>query len=237
VLRSDFDKHLKALETDGATIDPAARPALLDSFLEEQVLVLEARNRGLITPQTPAPEAQSAVQKMLADDVLSKVAVLDDEVAAYFQSHKRDFHAEERVTLRQILVSTEGEAREIERHLQKDPMLFDSIARSQSKSPEGPDGGLMGTFSKGELPPALEQAAFSMASGATQIIQTPMGFHVLRVDARQAARERPFEECRGEIREVLARQKSDESVHELVRELLARAKVNHEAALEPQRPS
>jgi hypothetical protein len=64
-----------------------------------------------------------------------------------------------------------------------------------------------------------------------------MGFHVLKVDARQPARDRPFEDCRGEIRDVLARQKSDQSVHELVRELLARAKVNHEAALDQNRRS
>ena len=95
----------------------------------------------------------------------------------------------------------------------------------------------MGTFAKGELPPALEQAALATAVGAFSIVETPMGFHVLKVDARQPARDRSFEDCRAEIHDLLARQKSDQSVHELVRELLARAKVNHEAALDPQRRS
>ena len=57
------------------------------------------------------------------------------------------------MTLRQILVPTETEARDVRRRLQKDPKSFEALARARSKAPEAAAGGLMGTFSRGQLPP------------------------------------------------------------------------------------
>ena len=95
----------------------------------------------------------------------------------------------------------------------------------------------MGTFTRGELPSDLEAVAVALpVSGVSDIVPSPLGFHVLRVDARQAARERTLEECRHEIRALLTRRKSDQATRQFVRGLLARAKVNHEAA-QPPRPS
>ena len=95
----------------------------------------------------------------------------------------------------------------------------------------------MGTFTRGELPSELEAVAVALqVSDVSSVVPSPLGFHVLRVDARQAARERTLEECRDEIRALLTRRKSDEATRKFVRGLLARAKVNHEAA-QPNRPS
>ena len=90
----------------------------------------------------------------------------------------------------------------------------------------------MGTFEPGQLPAELEGPAFGIPIAATsEIIPTPLGYHVLRVDARSEAREEPFEECAPRIRAQLLRQKVDESHRAFVAELLSRAKVNHEIAL------
>lgn len=233
VRRSDFDRHVKDLESRGAKIDPAARDAIFDSFLEERVLVLEARNRGFLPAGRPPSEEPAAVQKMLQNDLLSSVQVGSEEIAAYYKEHESEFESPERVTLYQILVPTDGEAREVERHLEKDPKSFESLARAQSRSPEAASGGLMGTFSKGELPPELEKAAFGLAPGGIAIVKSDLGYHLLKVEARQPARAPSLEDARDEIREILIRRKSDQSVHKLIQELLARAKVNHEAAVRP----
>ena len=62
-------------------------------------------------------------------------------------------------------------------------------------------------------------------------IQTSLGYHVLRVDSRQPARELSLEEARGWIRERLTRERADAAVRAFVADLLSRARVNHEAAL------
>ncbi len=239
VRRSDFDRHVTALEKrDGARLDPAVRTALLEPFLEERILVLEARSRGLLRPESTAEEEQAAVQRLLGDAVLSRVQVAPEEVEAYYREHVEELRAPETATLRQILVPSENEARDVLRRVRRDPKSFDLLARSRSHSPEASTGGVLGTFARGQLPAELEAAAFALAAGGTSdVVQTPLGYHVLRVDARKPARDRPLEECRGEILALLSRRKSDESVRQFVRGLLARAKVNHEAAEAPPRDS
>ncbi len=231
VRRSDFEKHLQALESRrGTAVDPPVREALLESFLEERVLVLAARGRGLLKPESSGEDEQRAVRRMLDEAVLSKVRVSDEEVARYYGEHREELRAPERVTLHQILVATESEALDALRRLQRDPKIFEALAQTRSRSPEAGAGGLMGTFSRGELPSELEQAAFSLQAGGLQIVRSPFGYHVLKVDSRESAREESLEECRGKVRELLSRQRSDQAVRQFIRELMARAKVNHEAA-------
>jgi len=228
VRRSDFERQLAARARDGR-LDAAVRRALFDAFLEERVLVLEARRRGLLGPDAGAQEEAAAVQRLLAG-AMPATPVLEPELNAYFESHQAELGSRERVTLHQILVPTENEARDVLRRLLKDPKSFEVLARSMSRGPEASTGGLMGTFERAELPPELEAAAFGLAAGAhSEPIHSALGYHVLRVDAREAARARSLEECREEIRALLQRENSDRAVRGFIQELLARAKVNHEA--------
>jgi len=92
----------------------------------------------------------------------------------------------------------------------------------------------MGTFARGELPAELDAAAFALAQGATsEIVATPFGHHVLRVDERRPARPATLDECRARVEPSLKRGKADRAVREFVRSVMARAKVNHEAVKAP----
>jgi parvulin-like peptidyl-prolyl isomerase len=224
VRRSDFARHLAEVEErGGAPLGPEVRRSLLDSFLEQRVLVLEARARGFLSgPGTPAEE-QRAVQKLLQESI-AEIRVGDEEVAAYFRDHPEEFQLDEELTLR--------------RRLEKEPKSFETLARSVSRSPEAPNGGLMGTFTRGQLPAELEKAAFALAPGATsEIVETSLGYHILRVEARQPARSAGLEEAQARIRARLVREKTDRQMRELVASLLQRAKVNHAAALSIPRSS
>src|SRR4029453_5552987 len=106
-----------------------------------------------------------AVQTLVANEVLQGVNVDDAAVRAYFESHPGEFDAPVTVSLRQILVAPENEARDVRRRLSKDPKSFDGLARALSRGPEASQGGFMGVFSRGQLPPELEQATFGLAAG------------------------------------------------------------------------
>lgn len=237
VKRSDFDRHLAALEAKGGAPLPAdVRRALLQSFLEERALVLEARARGLLPAGSSPEQEQAAVQRLLGDTVLGHVEASEQEVADYFREHSAELRVPEKVWLRQILVPTENEARDVRRRLQKDPKSFETLARTLSRSPEASRGGVMGAFAPGELPPELERVAFALTPRAgSDVARTSLGWHVLRVDRREPGREPTLQESRDRIRSELVRRKSDEAWRQFVRDLMARAKVNHETA-QPSRP-
>ncbi len=234
VRRSDFERHLATVEARGlGPLAPAARQGLLDTYLEEQVLLMEARRRDLLGPDAPAEEAPRAVARLLAE-AIAPAAVPEAEIEAYYEAHTEDFHVPETVTVRQILVETLNEARDLKRRLYRDSRSFETLAGTRSKGPEAAVGGYMGTFERGQLPEELEEVAFRLAPGRTsQPVQTSLGYHVLRVDSRQPARELPLEEARGWIRERLTRERADAAARAFVAGLLSRAKVNHEAAFRP----
>jgi parvulin-like peptidyl-prolyl isomerase len=163
--------------------------------------------------------------------------VSDAEIDAYYEAHRNEFARPEEITLRQILVPTLNEARDLRRLLAKEPRSFERLAQTRSRAPEASAGGLMGTFARGQLPSDIEAAAFDLREGVpSEPVQSALGYHVFRVDARTPARERGLEECRAEIRRALIRAKADAAESALVKGLLARAKVNHEAAQNPGRP-
>jgi peptidyl-prolyl cis-trans isomerase C len=236
VRRSDFDRYVAALEARGlGPLAPEARRGLLDSFLEERALVIEARRRNLLGAAAPPDQEATAVARLLASAV-PQVHVSEQEIAAWHASHAKELAAPERVTLRQILVGSSNEARDVKRRLSKDPRLFDGLARSLSTGPEASLGGYMGSFERGQLPPELEEAAFALPEGATsEPVPSPLGYHVLRVESRQAARAISLEEAHERIRERLAREKREAGERAFVTEVMARAKVKYEAALGPVR--
>ena len=231
VHRSDFERHLATVEARGlGPLAPEVRQGLLDTFLEEQVLLIEARRRGLLAPDASAAEGSHAVGRLLADAIPPTV-VSEAEIESYHQEHISEFRIPETVTVRQILVETLNEARDLKRRLYRNSRAFETLAGTRSKGPEAEVGGYMGSFERGQLPEELEKAAFALAPGRTsQPIQTSLGYHVLRVDSRQPARELSLEEARGWIRERITRERADAAGRAFVAGLLSRARVNHEAA-------
>jgi len=152
--------------------------------------------------------------------------------------HADDYSVPEVVTLFQILLPTQNEARDVLRRLQRVPRSFESLARTRSRAPEAASGGLMGSFARGQLPAELEEQAFALSPGAISgVIESPLGYHILRVESREPERRPGLDECRERIRAKLQQQRADSGVKEFVRGLMAEAKVNHEAAhAAPDRP-
>jgi peptidyl-prolyl cis-trans isomerase C len=227
--RSEFDRYVQRIETRGGPVAPEVRKALLLPYLEERVLVLEARERGLLPSGAAPEEEQRAVAGLLAREA-PPPPVTDQEVAAYFQAHLDSFKRSETITVSQILVPTAQEAAELKKRLQKTPAAFETLAREVSRGPESVEGGHMGTFSRGELPVELETAAFALApQSLSDVIATPLGFHILRIDSRSAAREEGLDEAQVQIRSTLSREKSADAVRRYVQGLMTRAKVRIDA--------
>jgi parvulin-like peptidyl-prolyl isomerase len=230
--RSDFERYVTELEAQQQTaLEPTVRDALLQDWLERRVLVLAARSRGLLRGAASPEEERAAVETLLSTEIGTRLAVSQEEVAAYYASHQDEFTMPEEVTLRQILVPTANEARDVKRRLLKDPKTFELLAQTVSRGPEASRGGLMGRFAAGQLPPELEAAAFPLQPGQTSaVVKTSLGHHVLRVESRTPARALSLEEAQGRIHGQLLAGKSARAQRDFVAGLMARAKVNHEAA-------
>lgn len=57
---------------------------------------------------------------------------------------------------------------------------IDAVARALSDGPNAARGGDLGAFTRGQLVPAFEDAAFALAVGeASGIVESPMGYHII----------------------------------------------------------
>ena len=103
-------------------LDPDGAAALLEPYLEERVLVLEARRRGLVAAGDGAGEGERVRAAAAARTRCSPgVSLTEAEVDAHCRDHAHEFDAPERIRLRQILVPTPNEARDVVRRLQEGP--------------------------------------------------------------------------------------------------------------------
>ncbi len=89
----------------------------------------------------------------------------------------------------------------------------------------------VGTFRRGELPDAVDDAVFVLDSGdTTDAVETAAGFRIFRVDERLPAASLEFEEVRDVVRLTVLRQEADVRVQALLDDLQRRHPVRIHAA-------
>lgn len=212
---------------------------LLDQFIEEQLLLHAADDAGIeiegsllerelrgLSPEDSRPAARSddagiaesveqklRIEKLLKREVLDAVEVTDEEIASNYDENREYYSRPETVEISQILVEDEAEAEEIRKELGASPDRFAELAREHSIGPEASLGGKMGSFGRGELPPSLERAVFSLKPGRlSDVVATDFGFHIFRLEQFVASRPLELEEVADAIRVELLRRKSDEAI-------------------------
>jgi len=228
VRRSAFLKTLEPLAANGTdTSDPAMRASAFGRFIEERVVAIAAARQGF---SDTSPNTSGAEQWLAA--ALGPDPVSEAEAHAYYEAHPEVARVEESVSVREILLTTEQDARDVVRILSSDRNAFELLARSRSHSPQAAGGGLLGSFRRGELPPDIEKVAFSLSAGQISgVVTTSFGYHVLRLESKTPATIRTFAEARPEIESRLAESKTRLRMKQFIDALVSQAQVNYEAVM------
>jgi peptidyl-prolyl cis-trans isomerase C len=226
VRRSVFLKALEPLAQTGTdTTDPVIRASAFARFVEERVIAIAAVKDG----HKEAAEDRAVSERWLSG-ALTPERVTEAEARAYYAAHPEVARVDETVTIREILVSTLQEARDVVRVLGSDRNAFELLARTRSRSPQAAGGGLLGSFRRGELPREIENAVFALSQGqATGIVTTAFGYHVLRLEAKTPPATRSFEDSRAEIEARVSEARARLRMKQLIDGLVSQAQVNYEA--------
>jgi parvulin-like peptidyl-prolyl isomerase len=226
VRRSAFLKELEPLAKTGTdTSDPATRASAFGKFLEGRVVAIAAVKSGL----KDADRNRAEVERWLGS-VLPPETITEAEAAAYYEAHPDIAAVAESVTIREILLATQQDARDVVRILGSDRNAFELLARTRSRSPQASGGGLLGSFRRGELPPEIERVAFTLSTGQISgIVTTSFGYHVLRLESKTLPAIRSFANSRPDIEARLSEAKTRLKMKQLIDSLVSQAQVNHEA--------
>jgi peptidyl-prolyl cis-trans isomerase C len=151
------------------------------------------------------------LQKLVTNRVVEKATPpTDAELQNYYSQHRSDFTVRETAQLRQIVVSTESDAKTIEDQLKKGKRISD-LAKKFSISPEAAQGGDVGWVEKGLT--EVFESAFRMKQGQrSPIFKTPYGYHIFEVMGRKPARVKAFAEVKEQIKRILM-EKREQSLY------------------------
>ena len=185
---------------------------MLNQVIDGKLVIAAARAEGL--EESEAYTAQMAalgeqvlqqvyMQQVMAEDLSEEdlQAAYDAWVADYVASGQGDeIHA------RHILVETEVEAQALVDQL-NDGADFATLAQEASTGPSGPSGGDLGWFRHDDMVPEFADAAFALDVGEISgPVQSPFGWHVIKVEERRTAPVPTFEEMAPNLRSQLAEQ-------------------------------
>jgi len=183
------------------------------------------------------------VQRLLSADraaqalVEARVQVTDAQVEAFYRDNAREFERPELAVVREIMLrvppNTAAETRALVRQRMQSIAAelaagadFSDLARRHSDHPTRQWGGAHDPVARGQLAAPLDEAAFALSPGQTSdIIETPDGFHLLRVDGRSPAQTIPLAAVRERIRERLLAARGRQIIQSELSALRARSRV------------
>ena len=168
-------------------------------------------------------------EKLLAERMMRRArriqgTIDEKEALQYYETHRSSFELKARVRARQIVVADGEEALQILRRLKKGES-FAKLAAEKSLGPEKANGGDLGYFSEGERPAEFDQVFRMEAGQISEVIWSPYGYHIFKVEEKVEARQVSFEEAKAGILEDLERSKGEQEYQRWLKELKNKAKV------------
>ncbi len=177
------------------------------------------------------------ISRMLDQELAPQLQVKPSEVSEFYEKNPDKFKQPESVHAAHVLIAVPQGADEAakkaarekaEQVLQKARAGgdFAALARSYSNDASKQRGGDLGFFPRGQMVPAFESAAFALQPGQiSDIVETPFGFHVIKVIEKRPAQTVPFGQVSGRIEQYLQQEKREAKTKAFVESLKSKGRV------------
>ena len=226
ILRSDVEAARSQLPEQYRKLpmDQLYQP-ILNQLIRTKVLSAQARADKLHETEGYKRRVALIAERMLEEELLKKTIdekVTDEALQARYDKTSGSFPTKEEIRARHILVKTEAEADAIIKEL-TGGADFAKLAAEKSIGPSKANGGDLNYFSKGQMVPPFEEAAFALAKGefTRSAVKSPFGWHVIKLEDKRQSKPPSFEESRDRLSQEL----SQEFAEQLVRGLTEKAKI------------
>ena len=190
---------------------PELRNMIKNELIGQEVLLQEATKRGFdknaeVKQQIDLARQQIVVQA-LAQDYVAKNAVSDAEIKAEYDRYKAQAGDKE-YRVRHILLETEAEAKDVIAKL-KGGAKFEELAKKSKDSGTASSGGDLDWATPSSFPKPFADGFVSLTKGSVSPtpVQTPNGFHVIKLDDTRAAKLPTMEDVKPQIADSLRQKK------------------------------
>jgi len=219
---------------------------IVDNIKKENKIETEEQFQGALKSENMTMtdlrrnlERSMIVQRVQQNEVMSKIGITEDEARKYYDSHLSEFTTPPTVTLREILVTVPADARGVnvgaeEAAKEKVEQLrtrvttggeaFDKVAAEASDAPSKANAGLIGPISVNDLSADLRKIVESLkVGGVSEIIRTPRGFQIFKLETSTPTETMAFEQARELISERVFTDKRRAEYQKYLNKLRAQA--------------
>ena len=206
--------------SQGAKDSPELRQMIKDELIGREVLAQEAQRLGLDKqPQAQLQMTllrQNHLVELLLRDRLAKNPITDEALRADYDRQIKSLGDVSQYRISHIVLSSEADAREVLARAKKGEP-FDKLAREKSIDASKSEGGSLGWLLPNQVMAAISNVMVNLDQGAVAAapIQTPAGWHLLKVDEKRPFKAPSLEQSKDQIRQGLQQQQNTEFARKL----------------------
>lgn len=172
--------------------------------------------------------------------------ITDDYAKTYYDEHPDEFKQPEGRFASHILIRVPQDADDMARMKARNKAEevrkallegadFAQLAATSSECVSRSRGGDLGFIPRGREAPAFEEAVYSQPIGQIgAVVESPVGYHVIKVTGEQAERMVPFEEVRQTLVNGLKRRAQQKLISEYIAGLREKSLIRFDGPLAPQ---
>ena len=207
-------------------------------FPNEQEFKKALAARGMSVEQLKKDaRIDMGITKMMEAEMATEPPPADAQVREFYDKNPDKFKQGESVRASHILFRVDEKATEAEKkkvRAEADSVLkqaksgadFAELAKKHSADGSAAQGGDLDFFSRGQMVPAFEQAAFALQPGQiSDIVTTQFGYHIIKVTERKPASTVAFDQVKDRIKEFLAQQQKQQRAEGFIDTLKKKAKI------------
>ena len=214
IKQSEFESALKTLPAEYQQYAMGAgKKQFAEDYLRMKMLAAEGMKNGLDKKPEVVQQLSLMRENLVAQAQLQKIEegikLSDDDLKKVYESGKNEY---EQVKAKHILIAFKGspaaqqgkpELTEEQAKAKAEELRakivggasFDELAKTESDDTgSGSRGGDLGEFSRGQMVPEFEKAAFEAKVGdVTPVVRTQFGYHIIKVEEHGHT---PFEQVK-----------------------------------------
>lgn len=226
-----YDISASDPEIDAAINDVRAQNGITQAELAE------ALDREGISYQDYREQVRKQIQrtKLMRRQARGVGEMSDADARKFYDNNPSLFEQGEQVLVRHLLIATPQGATEAERAAAKKKAAaalarlnagedLAALAKELSAGPTARQGGSLGWIGRGDTVPDFEAAIFSLEKGETSgVVETQIGYHIIRAEDRRAARTVPFTEVKESIKNRMVQKGIEEEFQKWLEKLRSNA--------------
>lgn len=203
----------------GQKDDAQTRMQAREELVRHETLLQAAMKSGVDSPLLQAQgqyAAETLKVRSYLQQWLRQNPVGQDAIAKEYEALKGRMGKQE-VQIRQILLSSEDDARKLLAQLASGGKFEDLAQLASKDASTKASGGLLPWVPEGTLVPAIAQEVSKLAPGqiTAAAVRTPNGFHVIRLEGRRPFTLAPMAQLQNQIQQNLENQAVDAHIKRL----------------------